>query len=89
MDGSCVGIQLGNARDRNELPVGAPEDAPCMGCDVDAGDLLSGLSSARGGGAEACFDGVGLSGQHSVPLGVRDDIRSVRGSSEGVGGLGV
>ena len=33
-----------------------------MGCDVDVGDMLSGLSSIRGVGAEACFDGVGLGG---------------------------
>ena len=50
-EGSCVGIQLGNIRVRKELPVGAPEDAPCMGCDVYVGYILYGLFSARGGGA--------------------------------------
>ena len=106
-EGCCVGIQLGNVRVRKELPVSAPEDAPFMGCHVDVGDLLSGLSSARGEGAEACFDGVGLGGQHRVGhriinkdaevcmlrkgvlLGVIDYVRSIRGSSKGLGGLGV
>jgi hypothetical protein len=37
-----------------------------MGCDADVGDLLSSLSSARGEGTEAGFDGVGLGGQHRV-----------------------
>ena len=37
-----------------------------MGCDVDVGDLLSGLFFARGECVEACFDWVGLAGQHRV-----------------------
>jgi hypothetical protein len=41
-----------------KLPIGTPEDAPRVGRDVDRGDLLSGLSSARGGCVEACLDGV-------------------------------
>jgi hypothetical protein len=78
-----------------------------MCCDVDVGDMLSGMSFARGEGVEACFDWVGLVGQHQVGhrifdgddevcmlgggvfLGMRDDERSVRGSSKGIGGLGV
>jgi len=107
MEWSRDGVQLGNVRARKELPVGAHEDAPCVGCDFDVGDLLPGLSSTRGKGVEACFDGVGLGGKHSVGrrilygddevcvlgrcvlLGVREDIRPIRGGSEGVGGLGV
>ena len=71
------------------------------------GDQVPSMSSARGGGVEACFDGVRFGGKHSVGrrildgddevcvpgrgvlLGVRDDVRSVRGGSGGVGGLGV
>ena len=37
-----------------------------MGCDLDMGDLLPGLSSACGVGVEGCFDGVLLGGQHSI-----------------------
>ena len=37
-----------------------------MGCDVDVDDLLLGLSSACGGDVEASFDGVVLSGKHSI-----------------------
>jgi hypothetical protein len=37
-----------------------------VGCDVYVDDLLLGLSSARDGGAETCFDGVGFGGKHSV-----------------------
>ena len=37
-----------------------------MGCDVDGGDLLPGLSSACGVGLEGRFDGVVLGGQHSI-----------------------
>jgi len=37
-----------------------------MGCDFDLGDMLPGLSLVRSEGAEACFDGVVLSGQHRV-----------------------
>jgi len=53
---------LGDVRVRQELLVGAPEDTPCVGCDIDGGDLLPGLSFACGGGIEACFDGFVLSG---------------------------
>ena len=61
-EGSRVGFELDDVWVRQELPVGATEDTPSMGCDVDVGDLLSGLSSARCEGVEACFDGVGLGG---------------------------
>ena len=37
-----------------------------MGCDVDGGDLLPGLSSACGGGVEGRFDGVVMGGQHGI-----------------------
>ena len=57
VDGSCVGIQLDIIRIRKDLPVCANEDASCIGYDVDVGDLLSGLSFARGGGVETCFYG--------------------------------
>ena len=52
-----------------------------MGCDVDGGDLLSGLSSACDGGVEGCFDGVVLSGKHSIDRRVfnRDDEVGVLG----------
>ena len=64
--GGRVGVELGDVWVRQELPVGAAEDAPCVGCDVNEGDPLPKFSSACGGGDEACFDGVVLSGQHSV-----------------------
>jgi len=106
-EGNRVGIQLSYARARENLPIGAPKVAPCVGCDVDVGDLRPRLSSARDVDGEACFDGVGLSGHHSVGrrifyrddevcvlrradlLGVRENIRSARGFSEGVGGMDV
>ncbi len=52
-----------------------------MGCDVDGGDLLPGLSSACGGGVEGRSDGVVLIGQHSVDHRVfnRDDEVGVLG----------
>ena len=53
---------MGDVWVRQELPIGAPEDAPCVGCVVDEGDMLSGLSSACGGGVETYFDRVVLSG---------------------------
>ena len=56
------GVDLCDARVCQKLPVGTTEDAPRVGRDVDTGDLLSGLSSARGGGVEACFHGVVLGG---------------------------
>ncbi len=37
-----------------------------MGSNFYKGDLLPSLSSASCGGDEACFDGVVLSGQHSI-----------------------
>ena len=48
------------------MPVGAPEDTPSVGCDVDGGDLLPGVSFACGGGVEAWFNWVVLNDQHSV-----------------------
>ena len=46
-----------------------------MGCDVDGSDLLPGLSSACGVGAEGRFSGVVLCGQHNIGRRVpnRDD----------------
>ena len=61
-EGSRVGIYLGDVWVRQELPICAPEDAPCVGCDVDESDMLTCLSSACGGGVEACFDRFVLSG---------------------------
>ena len=63
----CIGggrgcVELDDVRVCQELPVGTTEDAPRVGCDVDGNEMLPGLSSARGGGVEACFDGVVLSG---------------------------
>ncbi len=67
-----------------------------MGCDVDGSDLLSGLSSACGGGVEGRFDGVAMGGQHSMRRRVcyRDDEVGVLGSvvflgvGEDVGAVG-
>ena len=99
--------ELGDVWVRQELLAGAPEDTHCMGCDVDVGDLLSGLFFARGEGVETGFDWVRLGGQHRIShwildgddevcilgggalLGMRDDERSVRGSSKDIGGMGV
>jgi len=64
--GGRVGVELGDVWVRHELPVGAVEDAPCVGCNVDKGDLLPSLSSACCGGDEACFDVVVLSGYYSI-----------------------
>ena len=52
-----------------------------MGCDVDGGYLMSGLSSGYGGGVEGRFDGVSLGGQHRVGRRVfnRDDEIGVLG----------
>ena len=52
-----------------------------MGCDVDGGYMLPGLSSGCGGGVEGSFDGVGLGGQHSIGRRVvdRDDEVGVLG----------
>jgi len=74
---------MGYVRVGEELQAGSPEDAPCVGCSVDVGDVLSGLSSARGGGVEACFGWVGLSGQHSVGRQIlyRDDEVCVPGGA--------
>ena len=55
-----------------------------MGCDVDVEDLLSGLSSASGGGAETYFDGVGLGGQHSVGHRILDGDYEFRVMGRGV-----
>jgi hypothetical protein len=60
--GGRVGVELVDVWVRQELPLGAVENAPCVGRDVDQGDMLPSLSSACCGGAEACFDGVVLSG---------------------------
>ena len=59
--GGRVGVELGDVWVHQKLLVSAAEDAPCVGCDVDEGDLLPGLSFACGDGDEACFDGVHLS----------------------------
>jgi hypothetical protein len=51
--------------------------------DVDEGDLLPGLSSTYGGGVEACFDGVVLSGEHSIGRQVchrEDEVRVLEGA---------
>ena len=61
-EGGRVGVELGDVLIRQELPIGAAEDAPCVGCDVDKGDLLPSLSSVCCDGDEAYFDGVVLSG---------------------------
>ena len=95
---------MGYARVRQELPIGASEDTPCVGCDVDGGDLLP---SACGVGVQGRFDGVVLSGQHSIGrrvfnrddevgnlgrvvlLGVGEDVGTVRGGTKEDGGVGV
>ena len=61
-EGGRGGVELCDVRVCQKLPVGTTEDAPRVGRDIDGGDLLSGLTSARGGGVEACLDGVVLSG---------------------------
>ena len=76
-----VGIQVGYVWVSKELPVGAPEYALGLGCDVDGGDLLPSLSSACGGGGEECFSEIILSGQHSIGRRIiyRDDEVRVLG----------
>ena len=51
------GVELCDVRVCQKLLVGATEDALRVGRDVDRGDLLSGLFSARGGGVEAFLMG--------------------------------
>ena len=64
--GRRVGIPLGYVGAGQELPVGVPEDARNVGCEVDGGNLLYGMASSCGCGVEACFDGIILSGEHRI-----------------------
>jgi hypothetical protein len=71
VEGSRVGVQLGDVGVRKELPLSAAKYASNVGYEIDGGDLLLGLSFGCDGGIKTV-----LMGSMKVP-----SIAYVAGSS--------